>query len=153
MKKILLKSVGYATLLIISLLSFSSCVGPGVWWDDPGPGWNSFNDQRLRGYWQLVQYNGYPVSGYNSNSFYFDGYGSGYYYYYNNGYPETEPIRYWCQDSYGGYTYYTINIQYKWSGSSQADYWFQGGNTLYMEWYEGGRRQTYLYVRSYNRPW
>lgn len=155
MKKLLLKTIGVTSLLVIAMTTLSGCGPVNVWWDDPGPGWSSFQDYRLQGYWQLVQYNSDPVSGYNTNFMYFNGNGSGYYYYYDGGYREREQIRYWCQDSYTSSTSYEINIQYQYGGSSTSNYWFtHGNNTLWMQWMtNGGRVETYVYDRVNRAPW
>ena len=154
MKKLLLKTVGLAALFVVSLTTLTGCGNINVWWDDPGPGWNTFHDNRLRGYWQLVQYNGYNVGGYDTNYLYFNGSGSGFYYYYDRGYRQREQIRYWSQDSYGGYNY-QLNLQYQYSGSSISSYWFTNNNNyLWMQWTSyGGRTETYVYGRIAYAPW
>lgn len=156
MKKILLKVAGLMSVVILSLTCLTSCYDPdNTWWGDPGYGWDSFNDTRLQGYWQLVQYNSDPVSAANANYMYFNGSGYGYYYYLDNGYREREQLRYWCQDSNSGASNYQINIQYQYSSPLTTSYWFtHGNNTLWLQWQtSGGRVQTYVYDRINGAPW
>lgn len=156
MKRFLLKNLALAAVFVISITVFTGCYSPdSTWWGDPGYGWNSFQDARLRGYWQLVQYNSDPVSYNQANYMYFDGTGYGYYYYHDNGYREREQLRYWCQDSYGGASNYQINIQYQFSSPLTTSYWFtHGNNTLWLQWQTtGGRVQTYVYDRINRAPW
>lgn len=155
MKKFILKTVALASLFVASLVTLSACVPVSVWWDEPGPGWDSFQDYRLYGYWQLVQYNSDPVSPSMTNFLYFDGRGAGYYYYYDRGYREREQLRYWCQENYGTTSNYEINIQYQYSSPVTTTYWFtHGDNTLWMQWRTtGGRMETYVYDRINRAPW
>lgn len=155
MKRFLLKNLALAAVFVISITVFTGCYAPdSTWWGDPGYGWNSFQDARLRGYWQLVQYNSDPVSYNQANYMYFDGTGYGYYYYLDNGYREREQLRYWCQDTYGGAPN-QINIQYQFSSPLTTSYWFtHGNNTLWLQWQTtGGRVQTYVYDRINRAPW
>lgn len=155
MKRNLRKYLGLAVVALMALTGMTSCVDTdSTWWGDPGYGWN-FNDQRLNGYWQLVQYNSDPVPAGGANFLYFNGNGMGYYYYLENGYRERERLRYWCQDSNSGASRYQINIQYEYSSPLTTSYWFtHGENTLWMQWQTGGGRvQTYVYDRIDRAPW
>ena len=97
-----------ATVLAVSGM-LSSCYTD---WGQPQPPVN-FSDSRLTGYWQLVQINGYAVSGYDTNFFYFNGNGNGIYYYYDNARRYREALQYWCQESYGYGSQYELNILYQ----------------------------------------
>lgn len=153
MKISLLKSL---PLLAISMLSLTSCdIEEEPWWDNPPYGWESYLDTRLCGYWKLVQCNSDPVSKYETNYMYFNGNGSGYFYYFDNGYRERERLRYFCQDSGNGASNYQINIQYEFSSPITTSYWFtHGQNTLWLQWQTyGGYVQTYVYDRINYAPW
>lgn len=153
MKKTLLKYAGMFLLMLTLTPLLSSCGGPDIWWDEPGGNWN-YTDPRLIGHWQLVSYNDDYVPERNANYFTFDGYGNGYYYYYDNGYLERERVHYWCQDSYYGNSQYQINIQYQYSNPLTSNYWFtHNNNTLWMQWQSYGRVQTYVYDRIPYSPW
>ncbi len=149
------KKMWFAALVALLSITFVSC-GPddGPWWGNPPYGWN-FNDTRLRGYWQLVQYNSDPVPVSEANYMYFNGNGRGMYYYLDNGYREEENLRYWCQDAVSGASNYQINIQYEYSSPMTTSYWFtHGNNTLWLQWTTGGGRvQTYVYDRIGGAPW
>lgn len=155
MIKTILKTTGLTALFVIILSSLQSCGPVNVWWDEPGPGWGSFQDYRLQGYWELVQYNSEPVSPYYTNFLYFNGRGGGYFYYYDGGYREREQLRYWCQEGYGSMSDYEINIQYEYSSPVTTSYWFtHGQNTLWMQWRTAnGRIETYVYDRINRAPW
>lgn len=153
-----LKKSGILLVALVSILSgtlLTSCDGDdGPWWGTPPYGWN-FQDPRLQGYWQLVQYNSDNVYPDETNYMYFNGDGRGLYYYMERGYRETEQLRYWCQDAVSGASNYQINIQYEYSSPQTTSYWFtHGNNTLWMQWTtNGGRVQTYVYDRIYSAPW
>lgn len=145
-----------SAMALTASCALTSCIdNDGPWWDEPGYGWDSFNDQRLEGYWKLVQYNSDPVSDGAANYMYFNGDGSGYYYYLDNGYRERERLRYWSQDSGNGASRYQINIQYEYSSPLTTSYWFtHSNNTLWLQWQtSGGRVQTYVYDRINYAPW
>ncbi len=140
----------------VSLISLTSCYIQGnSWWTSPPYGWDTFNDSRLTGYWQLVQYNSDPVHPSQANYLYFNGNGYGRYYYLDNGYRDSEQTRYWCQDAVSGASNYQINIQYEYSSPLTSSYWFtHNGNTLWLQWTtNGGRVQTYVYDRINRAPW
>ena len=146
---------GLAVVVIMTLVGMTSCVDPdGPFVGYPGYGWDG-NDPRLEGYWQLVQYNSDPVPANAANYLYFNGRGSGYYYYLDNGYREIERLLYWCQISNSGASNNQINIQYEYSNPLTTSYWFtHGENTLWLQWQTGGGRvQTYVYDRINYAPW
>lgn len=148
--------IALAVLAVASIGALSSCYpNSSPWWTSPPYGWDTFNDSRLSGYWQLVQYNSDPVSSSATNYLYFNGNGYGRYYYYDNGYRTSEQTRYWCQDAVSGASTYQINIQYEYSSPLTTSYWFtHGGNTLWLQWTTtGGRVQTYVYDRINRAPW
>lgn len=153
--KIKVRTILFAFVSLFMLAGMTSCAGDDPWWNNPGYGWDSFNDPRLRGYWQLVQYNSDPVPVREANWMYFNGNGAGWYYYLDNGYQERERMRYWCQDAVSGASNYQINIQYQYSSPLTTSYWFtHGGNTLWMQWTtHGGRVQTYVYDLVDSAPW
>lgn len=153
--KRLLRSVCMAFVALIATVSLTSCDNGDTWWGAPPYGWDTFNDTRLGGYWQLVQYNSDPVAVGSANYMYFNGNGYGIYYYRDNGYRESERIRYWSQDAVYGASNYQINIQYEFSSPLTCSYWFtHGNNTLWMQWQTGGGRvQTYVYDRVPGAPW
>lgn len=151
------KIFSFSILLLISLfsaVSLTSCNDNDYWWDEPG--WNNtFNDYRLQGYWMLVQYNSDPVSPREANYMYFNGNGRGLYFYLDNGYQQTEDMRYWCQQAYDATSNYQINIQYQYSSPLTSNYWFTHNNdTLWLQWRtNGGRVITYVYDRINYAPW
>lgn len=114
----------------------------------------NYYDSRLYGYWQLVMIDGYAVSGYNTNFLYFNGSGSGIYYFYQNNRAYKERLQYWCENGYYNSTN-EINILYESDYyPSTMSYWFRNGtNELYMQWYDYGRTTTYLYTRYPGAPW
>lgn len=154
MKKTLLKTMRLLVAGVIAIIGLTGCVGGNSWWDYPGDDWG-YSDRRLAGYWQLVQYNSDPVYPNEANYLYFNGNGTGLYYYLDNGFRECERLRYWCQNSYGSASPYQINIQYEYSSPLTTSYWFtHGNNTLWLQWQTGnGRVQTYVYDRIQYAPW
>ena len=151
-----LKKFAVLSLLILACVGLNSCDSDdGPWWGPPPYGWDSFQDGRLEGYWQLVQYNTNDVPPSEANYMYFNGNGFGRYYYLDNGYRDSEQIRYYCQDSVNGASDYQINIQYQYSSTTTMNYWFHNGrNTLIMQWRTGGGRvEQYVYDRIPNAPW
>ena len=156
MKKIYAKILGVAAIVAASL-SLTSCDDGGPWYDGyyPPNGWNStFYDNRLNGYWELVQYNSYPVDPGEKNYMYFNGDGRGLYYYWQGGRRYTTGMVYWCQSSNTGTSQYQVNIQYEGGGSETTNYWFVGNNTMTMQWMTtNGRTETYVYDRIGYAPW
>lgn len=155
MKKSLLFTLLGAIGVAAMSLGFTSCIdSDSQWWGDPPYGYN-YNDSRLAGYWQLVQYNSDPVSTNSANWLYFNGNGYGRYYYFDRGYQQSESLRYWSQQSVSGASNYQLNIQYEYSSPLTTSYWFtHGNNTLWMQWQTaGGRVQTYVYDRVNRAPW
>ena len=148
------KSLQLTLMLAVVALSglFTSCYND---WGAPQRPVN-FYDSRLYGYWQLVQINGYAVSGNDTNYLYFNGSGNGVYYYFQNSRRYKEGLQYWCQDGYYD-SDYEINILYQSSyNPSTMNYWFSnGGNALYIQWYDYSSRHTvtYLYTRYPSAPW
>lgn len=126
---------------------FTSCYHE---WGGPQPPLNYY-DSRLTGYWQLAYINDYPVSRYEVNYLYFDGYGRGEYFFYDYNRPVVDRLEYWCDD-YGSPQ---ITIQYESQYyPSTMYYWFGNrGNELYLEWYNGPYPRTYTYIRYYSYPW
>lgn len=147
MKKLSLLTLG---LMLLPALSLTSC-GEDDWYPSPPYGWDSFYDNRLDGYWQLVQANDAPVGQFDTNWLYFNGNGRGMYYYYSKGERYSERIGYYCQDSSYGSSRYQINIQYEYGNPATMNYWFTG-STLWMQWFTSNRTITYLYrpVNSVN---
>lgn len=143
------------TLAALLTITLSSCVvEPDDWWSGPPSGWNTFNDTRLAGHWQLVQYNSDPVYDNDANYLYFNGNGAGLYYYLINGYRQTESIRYWSQNSNTGTSNYQINIQYEFDSPVTENYWFtHNGNTLWFQWRTSQGVQTSVYDRIPRAPW
>lgn len=143
------------TLAILLTITLSSCVvETDDWWSGPPSGWNTFNDTRLAGHWQLVQYNSDPVYDNDANYLYFNGNGAGLYYYLINGYRQTESIRYWSQNSNSGTSNYQINIQYEFDSPVTENYWFtHNGNTLWFQWRTSRGVQTSVYDRIPRAPW
>lgn len=157
MKKTVTKRVLWLTALIIVVSCGLTSCDPDDddwYWGTPPYGW-SFQDNRLTGYWQLVQYNSDPVYINDANYMYFNGNGGGLFYYLDNGYEMVENMRYYCQDAVNGASNYQINIQYQYSQPLTTNYWFtHGNNTLWMQWQtSGGRVQTYVYDRVRMAPW
>lgn len=146
--------------LLAASFGLTSC-DDDPWYDDwggnyyPPNGWNdTFYDSRLNGYWELIQYNSYPVHPDDANWFYFHGNGRGQYFYLQNGDEYTQRMRYWCQYSNTGTSRYQINIQYEDGSAETTNYWFPDNNTLMMQWMTaGGRTETYVYDRVGYAPW
>lgn len=138
-------------LAVIGSMSITSCVG----YVGPVPPTTNQYDSRLNGYWQLVRINGYPISGYDVNYMFFNGNGWGVYYYYLNNRRYSESLSYWCQNSVNNISYYQVNVKYQNTASTTTmNYSFSNGsNTLYLQWYDGGRLQTYTYTRYPYAPW
>lgn len=152
------KTFTYRKLLMLFgvLLAFScstaltSCVpDDDVWPFNPPSGWGSnyFFDRALEGSWQLVQINGYAVTGMTTNYMDFFGSGHGRYYYYYNGRLVWEDMGYFCQ--YGANTSSTdlINIQYATGSPTTMSYWFSDSASLWLQWRDNSGVQTYLYER------
>lgn len=140
MKKKLLLSLSALLMLVMS-----SCIQT--------PSWNqpTFYDSRLYGYWELVQINGYPTTGYDVNYMYFNGNGAGLYYYYDRGYRYDERLTYYCTKTgySGGYNELVIQYQNSYNGPTAVDYYFSNsGNVLYMEWYDSYSRRNVIYTYS-----
>lgn len=147
-----------AAVMVILGTGLSSCyIDGGIWSPSPPYDWNNtFYDQNLNGYWQLVQINGRNVSGYDVNYLYFNGNGRGRYYYYNRGTRYWENTAYWCQDAVSGTTYYQINLQYETSGQpTTMNYYFADrGRTLVMRWQTyNGTVVQYVYTSIPYAPW
>ncbi|MDE7180654.1 MAG: hypothetical protein K2N88_05600 [Muribaculaceae bacterium] len=153
MKTLFRKYAMVGIVALLSLIGLTNCTSSTVWWDDPGYGW-SYRDPNLTGFWQLVEVNGYAVSNYNTNFLYFDGNGRGLYYYYDQGYRETEKLRYWAQEGYTS-SNYQLNIQYQYSAPLTSVYWFSDRfNTLWLQWVSpNGGLDTYAYRRISYAPW
>lgn len=146
----------YLSLAVMSLIAFSSCDSdPDYWWDEPGNPPGAFNDSRLTGYWQLVQYNSDAVPANEANYMYFNGNGRGYYYYLSNGQKQVETIRYRSIDTGTGASNYMLDINYQYSNPLSTSYWFtHGDDVLWMQWQTGNNRvQTYVYDRIDGAPW
>ncbi len=146
-------------MLLTAVLAFgglTSCGDVTVWSPAPPNGWNTFFDRRLNGTWELVQANGRPVSGYAVNYLTFNGDGRGRYYYYDNGYQESERMAYWCQDAVSGASRYQMNIQYEYSSPTTVNYWFDQDaryDYLYMQWGTGAGVVTYVYAAVAGPGW
>ena len=105
-------------------------------------------DPDLVGYWELTQYNGRPVTGYDTNYFEFFSNGNGIYYYYDRGTPYQMNISY--DVDYGSRLY----IYYADGSSSQMSYWLRAGGTqLVLQWYTNGYRNQYVYDLVNNFYW
>lgn len=122
--------------------------------DDDWYGPSRFYDNRLNGYWELVEYNGRGVYADDVNYMYFGGSGYGYYYYWDNGRRYLEDLYYESQEAYSGNSQYQLNLQYGNSRPTTVNYWFDGRNVLFMQWVDSyNRLQTYVYERVYGAPW
>lgn len=127
----------------------SSCDDDDDWY---GP--SRFYDNRLNGYWELVEYNDQPVYADDVNYMYFGGNGYGYYYYWENGRRYLEDLYYESQEAVNGYSDYQLNLQYGNSRPTTVNYWFENRNVLCMQWMSGyNRLETYVYERVYGAPW
>lgn len=156
MKKHYILTLGLGLLTAFLALSLSSCYSDDGWDDGPGPWGNSFYDNRLNGWWELVQADDMLVGRYDTNYLDFLGDGRGYYYYYRNGQPYSERMRYYCQDSGNTSTIYQINLKYGNSAPTTMTYWFtdNNGRVLWLQWLtDSGRTVTYLYRRVGGAPW
>ena len=144
-------------LAVCGLVSLTGCVEGDDWPYSPPPGWGSdyFYDSRLDGVWMLTQANSTPVDRYDTNYLDFYGRGHGWYYYYDNGRPESEELAYFCQRSYSATTNYQINLQYESGSASTMAYWFSDGDTSpWLQWQPNtGRIATPLYPRVGATPW
>lgn len=155
MKKTLLKMFAILSMVIVPLTLLTGCSDDDdYWWGNPPSGFD-FNDPRLEGYWELVQYNGSAVYPNETNYMQFNGDGYGYYYYLDNGQKEVEQLRYWSQKSTNGASRYQINIQYQYSSPLTTSYWFDNNeNTLWLQWQtNSGRVVTYVYDRINRALW
>lgn len=146
-KKIPLLLVATILISVTSLFGLTSCDSDTVWSPVPPAGWSgAFADSRLTGTWQLVEANGRPVGGYDVNYLSFYGNSRGRYYYYNNGFRDSEEMAYWSQRSTNGASAWQLNLQYQYSSPTTVNYWFSnGGNYLWMQWGTGGGVVTYIY--------
>lgn len=151
MKKTFTKILLGMLMLIGMSVSLSSC-DDDYWYPDAPMGWDTFNDQRLTGNWELMQVNASPVDRYDVNYLRFNGSGRGRYYYYDRGELYGERIAYWCQRGYGS-NHNQINIQYENGQASTMDYWFSNNNNvLWMSWRTDRGTVTYLYQYIDNLP-
>lgn len=139
--------------VVIASVSLTSCDDDGGWCPLPPDGWNTFYDSRLDGYWELVQANSVQIGGTDSNWLFFNGTGRGVYYYYLNGRPYSETLAYWCQRSVNSNSRNQINIQYSQSNPSTMNYWFEGPDTLWLQWRNQSGVQTYIYRAVSQAPW
>lgn len=137
----------YLLLIPILALISASCSYDDGWYPTPPGGWNNtFYDSRLEGSWQLVQANGRPVYGDATNYMDFYRNGLGTYYYYHNGYLESERMAYYCQETVSSAVRYQINVQYEYGNPTTMYYWFQdNGDTLWLQWGTNSGTQVYVY--------
>lgn len=144
-------------IFLFTLTTFTGCVGTynDYWGDRPPADWTTFFDQRLNGYWALVNYNSDPVHPSDANYLFFNGNGWGQYYYQQNGFRKSEQTHYWCRKYSYGSAEYQINMQYRYAPTETMSYWFtRNGNTLVMQWTTNyGTIETYYYDRIYGAPW
>lgn len=148
----LLKYLCALTLFIGLSMTFVSCDDWDDDWDDDYD-WDTFNDTRFEGYWVLTSANGQPVTDLDTNWLYFNGNGGGTYYYYSDGYEDSEPIRYNCQESVSGNTYYQINLQYGSGSPTTMNYFFNNRNVFTLTWMTSSGRIEYVYTRVDGVPW
>ncbi len=148
-----MKTNSYIRLLIAAILCLGSCAAFTSCNDDDWDDGYSYGyyDRDLIGTWELVQINGEIISPANANYFSFYGNGNGTYYAHRNGVQYSEPISYWCSDTYAS-QYITINYA---SGSeSQMQYWFSNaGRSLWMQWLTTSGLVTYRYEIISGVPW
>ncbi|MDE6836173.1 MAG: hypothetical protein K2J03_04355 [Muribaculaceae bacterium] len=150
--------------VIISIIGFlglsvgmTSC-GPDSWyyddsWYDDDYYGDSY-DPALSGYWQLVQVDGQSVGGMDRNFLYFNGYGRGRYYFFENGRRYVEDTYYNCQWSNTGVSDFQVNLQYGNGYPVTMNYWFTNrGRTLWLNWRDNGRPVTYVYDLYGGAPW
>lgn len=133
-------------IMTVMALAFTSCDDEDYWYGNDG------TDSRLIGVWEQIQANGVAVSKYDTQYFQFDGNGRGRYFYYQNGQPYVENIRFSCQPSVNGTSYDQINIYYANGNAATINYWFTGGN-LWMQWRANGTPVTYVYRSIASVPW
>lgn len=151
MKRIL--QIALSAAVLLSCLGLTSCDSDG-WYPDPPYGWSDAGyDYRLNGMWELITADSRPVTGYAVNYLYFNGKGGGRYYFYNNGYHDSEAISYYCYSSDNSTSNYQVNIRYEDSNRATMNYWFAGGR-LFMQWRltTTGEPVTYVY-QQVNNPW
>lgn len=151
------KVIRLFTLLTVGIIlssAMTSCESDDYWYDDPGY-YDTFYDQNLTGYWELVQVDSHGVVGYDKNYLSFSGRGYGEYYYWDGGRPYVMPTGYVCQYSNSGVSDYQMNLAYGDGRPTTINYWFtNGGRTLWMQWREyDGYVSTYVYDRIYRAPW
>lgn len=145
MKTNVLKYFKSVLLLVGSVLLFSSCE---VTYPTPPPGGGSSGgyypvDADLVGSWELAYINGHRVSGYEVNYLDFYDNGRGYYYYYDYGMEYELGFDFWSE--YSGASSYLF-IDYYDGTRAQMTYQFSPDYyTLYLEWWEGGRKIVYTY--------
>lgn len=153
--KWLLRALAALFVCIVVSVGLTGCDDDDDWWYSPGPGWTPLNDERFAGYWELATYNGALVAPGDRNYFYFNGYGSGYYYYLQNGQAYRENTKYFVQYSASGDTRYQINIQYQYDNPLTCDYYFNDRNSFTLQWYDRniGEYVTYVYDRVSRAPW
>lgn len=150
----ILKRLLLTLMILVPAMLLTSC-GDTIWgYGEPPLGWyDTFYDSGLTGRWQLVSADGAAVGGTATNYLEFDGYGRGYYTYWQRGQLYSERLGYLCEAPYGSYSDYQINIQYQYSSPVTMSYWFSGRNILYLKWQTGsGRIVTYTYQRVYTIP-
>ncbi|MDE7412579.1 MAG: hypothetical protein K2N05_02145 [Muribaculaceae bacterium] len=152
-KEKLLHYLMCAVMVMGMSVFFSSCETDSYWWD--GPGYEGYMyDPTLTGYWVLVQDNSRPVAPGRENYLMFNGRGYGNYYYYENGRRYIMDTYYDCQYSNSGVSDFQMNLQYGNGYPTTINYWFTNGrNTLWMQWREYGRVNTYVYDRINGAPW
>ena len=132
MNKLLSQRIHIALVVLISMLTFTSCY----------ESYPSRYDRDLTGMWELSHINGYRVYDYEVNwlDFYGDGWGM---YYFQDG-PHTYEMSF---EYYSTYDYDNwLNIHYSDGSYAEMLYWFSHNySPLYLEWYEHGERITYTY--------
>lgn len=114
----------------------------------------AFYDSRLYGYWRLVEINYRPIYAEQANYLFFNGSGSGMYFYYDMGRRYQERMTYKC---YGSSRYndneLSIWYEYDTSPSTMTYYFNNSGNNLVMQFYDRGVPTTYVYTRMNYAPW
>ena len=132
MNKLLSQRIPIAMVVLISMLTFTSC------YESYPPRY----DRDLTGMWELSHINGYRVYDYEVNwlDFYGDGWGM---YYFQDG-PHTYEMSF---EYYSTYDYDNwLNIHYSDGSYAEMLYWFNYNySELYLEWIEHGERITYTY--------
>ena len=147
---------GWKYMWIIGAIAVICCTGLLTSCDDDddwyGP--SGFYDNRLTGYWELVEYNDRPVFADDVNYMFFGGNGYGYYYYWENGRRYIDDLYYESQQAMSGYSDYQLNLQYGNGYPTTVNYWFENRNVLVMQWPNSyNRLETYVYERVYGAPW